>query len=199
MDARASGARGRKWNPMSKLLYSATMSLDGFIAGPGGDMSWLTEHLAAPNPGAENLMDEVGALLVGRRTHRGDDPNAGTDEEGAFGGKWSGPVFVLSHAVAQFEPSPGISLMADLDAAVAAAKEAAAGKYVNVLGAGVARSCIEANLLDEIMVYVAPVMIGDGVRLFDHPGGTIVQLEPMDRPHFTGPTGKWFRVRSAAT
>lgn len=184
---------------MSKLLYSATMSLDGFIAGPAGDMSWLTEHLAAPNPGAERLMDEIGALLVGRRTHTGDDPNAGTDEEGAFGGKWSGPVFVLSHDAAQFEPTPGVTFLSDLDAAVAAAKDASGGKYVNVLGATVARSCMEANLLDEIMVYVAPVLIGDGVRLFDHPGGRIVQLEPIDRSEFTGPTGKWFRVRRKST
>ena len=131
---------------MSKLLYSATMSLDGFIAGPAGDMSWLTEHLAGPNPGADVLMGEIGALLVGRRTHTGDDPNAGTDEERAFGGQWSGPVVVLSHDAAQFEPTPGIRFVADLDAAVVAAKEAAGGKYVNVLGAGVARSCIEAGL-----------------------------------------------------
>ena len=34
---------------MAKLLYSATVSLDGFIAGPEGDMSWLTEYLG-PNP-----------------------------------------------------------------------------------------------------------------------------------------------------
>ena len=180
---------------MSRLLYSATMSLDGFIAGPAGDMSWLTAHLAAPNPGAENLMDEIGALLVGRRTHTGDDPNAGTDEEGAFGGKWSGPVVVLSHDTAQFEPTPGISFVSDLETAVAAAKGAASGKYVNVLGAGVARSCIEADLLDEIMVFVAPVMLGDGVRLFDHPGGGTVQLERMERPQFTDATGMWFRVR----
>ena len=184
---------------MSKLLYSATMSLDGFIAGPAGDMSWLTEHLAAPNPGAERLMDEIGALLVGRRTHTGDDPNAGTDEEGAFGGKWTGPVFVLSHDAAQFEPTSGVTFLSDLNAAVAAAKDASGGKYVNVLGATVARSCMEANLLDEIMVYVAPVLIGDGVRLFDHPGGRIFQLEPMDRSEFTGPTGKWFRVRRTST
>ena len=184
---------------MSKLLYSATMSLDGFIAGPGGDMSWLTEHLAGPNPGADALMDEIGALLVGRRTHTGDDPNAGTDDEGAFGGQWSGPVVVLSHDAAQFEPTPGTTFLADLDAAVAAAKEAASGKYVNVLGAGVARRCIEADLLDEIMVFVAPVLLGDGVRLFEHPGGRTVGLEPMDRPQFTGPTGMWFRVRRVST
>jgi riboflavin biosynthesis pyrimidine reductase len=72
---------------MGKLLYSATMSLDGFIAGPGGDMSWLTEHLG-PNPEVEALIEDIGALLVGRRTFAGDDPYRGVPEkEGKpFGG-----------------------------------------------------------------------------------------------------------------
>ena len=50
---------------MTKLLYSATMSLDGFIAGPGGDMQWLAKHLAEPNPEAAALMEDIGVLLVG--------------------------------------------------------------------------------------------------------------------------------------
>lgn len=49
---------------MSKLLYSTTMSLDGFIAGHGGDMSWLTEHLG-PNPMIDELIGNIGALLIG--------------------------------------------------------------------------------------------------------------------------------------
>ena len=64
---------------MSKLLYSATMSVDGFIAGAGGDMSWLTAHLDTSTPEVEDLMADIGALLVGRRTWSGDDPNKGTD------------------------------------------------------------------------------------------------------------------------
>ena len=62
------------------------MSLDGFIAGPGGDMQWLANHLAEPNPEAAALMKNIGALLVGAKTNNGDDPNEGTDKEGAFGG-----------------------------------------------------------------------------------------------------------------
>lgn len=179
---------------MSKLLYSATMSLDGFIAGPGGDMSWLADTLAAPNPGADTLMNEIGALLVGRRTFAGDDPNRGTDNEGAFGGKWSGPVFVLTRDPSRFGVQPGITFVGNLEAAVAAAKEAAGEKYVNVLGAETARGCIRAGLLDEVMVYTAGVLLGDGVRLFEHPGGTAIHLEPLDRPDVTGATGKWFRI-----
>ena len=66
---------------MAKLLYSATMSLDGFIAAPGGDMSWLTDYLG-PNPTMENVAGSIGALLVGARTFAGDDPYKGTSGEG---------------------------------------------------------------------------------------------------------------------
>ncbi|WP_049565792.1 hypothetical protein [Nonomuraea sp. SBT364] len=76
---------------MAKMLYSATMSLDGFIAGPGGDMSWPTPYLG-PNPRADELIERAGQALA-------------------------------------------------------------------------------AGLLDEVLVFVAPVMPGDGVRLFQQPGG----------------------------
>jgi riboflavin biosynthesis pyrimidine reductase len=71
---------------MGPVLYSVTMSLDGFIAGPGGDMSWLTAYLG-PNPTVDALIGKIGALLVGNRTFRGDDPHKGTTREGKpFGG-----------------------------------------------------------------------------------------------------------------
>ena len=83
---------------MAKLLYSATMSLDGFIAGPGGDMSWLTRFIGGEDKAAAALPQRVGALLVGRRTWGGDDPNRGdAEKEGAFGGSWHGPQFVVTH------------------------------------------------------------------------------------------------------
>ena len=64
---------------MATLLYSATMSLDGFIAGAGGDMSWLTEHLSSGDHAtARRVLASVGALLVGHNTFGGDDPNRGT-------------------------------------------------------------------------------------------------------------------------
>jgi riboflavin biosynthesis pyrimidine reductase len=75
---------------MGKMLYSVTMSLDGFIAGPGGDMSWLAEYLE-PNPTVDELIGNIGALLVGNRTFRGDDPYKGVaDKEGKFAGRGGG-------------------------------------------------------------------------------------------------------------
>lgn len=178
---------------MSKLLYSATMSLDGFIAGAGGDMSWLAEHLVTSSPEVDDLMAGIGALLVGKRTFGGDDPNKGTDSEGAFGGQWHGPSIVLTHEPPPGETDPDVTFAGDLESAVRMARDAAGGKYVNVLGADVAAQCIEAGELDEVLVLIAPVLLGDGTRLFSHPGGTNVRLEPLD-PDATGPTRLWFRV-----
>ena len=173
---------------MSRLLYSATMSLDGYIAGPGGDMSWLSEHLGAVDVDVEALMAEMGALLIGRRTYDGDDPNAGTDSEGAYGGRWEGRSVVLTHRPPDTE-TPGVTFRTDLHEAVRAAKEAADGKYVNVLGAEVARQCLAAGLLDEVLVFVVPVLLGGGTRLYDQPGGERVALEAVP-----GRPGLWFRV-----
>lgn len=181
---------------MAKLLYSVTMSLDGFIAGPGGDMSWMTEHLG-PNPPVEALIDDIGALLVGRRTFGGDDPYKGVEErEGkAFGGGWDGPQFVLTHH-APAVAVPGVTFVGDLDTAVAAAKDAAGDKYVNLLGASIGKQCLEAGVLDEILVCIAPVLLGDGVRLFDHPGGTNVKLERISLTSAPLATNVWLRVLS---
>lgn len=178
---------------MAKVLYAATASLDGYIAGPDGDMSWLTEHLTGENPTAERLLAGVGALLVGSRTFGGDDPNRGTDKEGAFGGQYHGPVFVLTHRPPAEAPA-GVTFVGDLHSAVAQAKEAAGDRYVNVLGANVAKQCIEAGLLDEVLMFFAPALLGDGVRMFDHPGGTRVRLAQLP-----GETAHWYRVVHSAS
>jgi dihydrofolate reductase len=177
---------------MAKVLYSATMSLDGFIAGPGGDMSWLTGFLG-PNPVAEGLVDRIGAILAGRRTFGGDDPNKGTAKEGALEGAWHGPQFVLTHNPPA-APVAGTTFVTDLVAAVAAARAAAGDKYVNILGAEVARQALTGGLVDEILVFVAPVLLGDGVRLFDHPGGSTIRLERLSQSEAPLATGIWYRV-----
>jgi dihydrofolate reductase len=178
---------------MAKMLYSVTMSLDGFIAGHGGDMSWLTPYLG-PNPIVDELIGNIGSLLVGNRTFRGDDPHRGTPKEGkAFGGGWSGPQFVLTHHPPE-TPVPDVTFVGDLDSGVAAAKAAAGDKYVNILGANVAQQCLEADVLDEILVLIAPVLLGDGVRLFDRPGGTNVKLERISLTQAPQATNLWYRV-----
>lgn len=179
---------------MAKVLYSATMSLDGFIAGPGGDMSWLTEYFGGPpNPLADNLTEKIGSLLIGARSYNGDDPNRGTENEGPFGGTWSGPQFVLTHQPPT-TPVPGITFVDDLGRAVAAAKDAAGDKYVAIIGANVAEQCLAAGLLDEILVFIVPTLLGDGVRLFFRAGGERVLLEPITAVH-EPQLAQWLRVR----
>jgi len=173
---------------MATMLYSATASLDGYIAGPGGDMSWLSEHVGEPNPTAERLLAGVGAVLCGHTTFTGDDPNAGTDAEGAFGGQYDGPFFVLTHRPAHEAPA-GVTFVGDLHDAVARAQGAAGDRYVSIFGASVAAQCLDAGLLDEVLVFVAPVLLGDGTPLFRRPGGERVLLER--RP---GETEHWYRV-----
>ncbi|KAB2345668.1 dihydrofolate reductase family protein [Actinomadura rudentiformis] len=178
---------------MSRLLYSVSMSLDGFIAGPGGDMLWLTDHLGA-NPLVDELLGDIGALLVGNRTFGGDDPHRGTEKEGeAFGGGWAGPQFVVTHRPPG-DPVPDVTFVGSVAAGVAAARAAAGEKYVNVMGADIARQCVEMGALDEVLTIIVPVLLGDGVRLFEHPGGTNVKLERVHQSEVPHATNLWFRV-----
>lgn len=175
---------------MAKLIYSATMSLDGFIAGSGGDMSWLSDLLVDVNSTtADRLLHGVGALLVGNTTFRGDDPNKGTDAEGAFGGQYDGPVVVLTHRTPD-EPVPGVVFSNDLHEAISLAKQAAGDKeYVNILGADVAGQCLAEGELDELLMFVAPVLLGEGTRAFPREGDRKIRLErlPDTDEH-------WYRV-----
>ncbi len=177
---------------MAKVLYSVTMSLDGYIAGPGGDMSWLTPYLG-PNPTADALVGRIGALLVGNHTFGGDDPNAGTEQAGAMSGAWHGPQFVLTHEPPEAVP-PGLTFVTDLAGGLTAAKAAAGGKYVNILGADVARQALAAGLVDEVLAFVAPVLLGDGTRLFHQPGSPPVRLERLTQKEHPLAAELWFRV-----
>jgi dihydrofolate reductase len=177
---------------MGTVLYSATMSLDGYIAGPDGDMSWLTPYLG-PNPPVDALQRRIGALLIGGRTFRGDDPNRGTDKEGAFSGTWTGPSFVVTHHPPA-GPVDGVEFLPDVEAGLAAAKAAAGDGYVNILGADIARQCLELGELDEVLAIIAPVLLGDGTRLFQHPGGRRVWLERIGVETVPHATNVWMRV-----
>ena len=85
-------------------------------------------------------------------------------------------------------------LLTDLETGVAAAREAAGGSYVNILGADVARQCLAAGLLDEILVLVVPELLGDGTRLFDWPGGHSVDLRLREFSEARGTANLWYDV-----
>ena len=154
---------------MGRVVYSAAMSLDGYIAGPGGDMAWLAAHFG-PDPDAEELATRTGALLIGARTYRGDDPNAGTDAEGAFGGTWTGPSIVVTHHPDP-EPPAGFTFAGSVEEGLTLAREAAGDRMVNILGADLARQCLAFGAVDEIAVSVVPELLGDGVPLLRSTGG----------------------------
>ncbi|WP_199736217.1 dihydrofolate reductase family protein [Micromonospora sp. HM5-17] len=91
-------------------------------------------------------------------------------------------------------PVPGVTFVGDLHSGLAAARDAAGERYVNIIGADVAAQCLAAGLLDEILVFIAPVLLGDGVRLFYRPGGAHVRLDPRTVAQTPVPC-LWLEVR----
>lgn len=174
---------------MATFVYSVTMSVDGFIAGADGDMTWMVPHLG-PDPTIDAFIAETGAVLVGGGTLRGRDPYEGRDGEGeVFGGGWEGPQIAVTS-----QPVEGLTCTPDLDEGIRLAAEAAGDRVVNVLGATLARSLLERGVLDEVLVSIAPVLLGDGTRLFDRPGGPPVRLEPIGVAHIPLATSLRYRV-----
>ena len=165
---------------MGKVLWHTMMSLDGFIAGPDDDMSWVF-GLDGEDDGqtVDEILRGTGALLVGRRTQDVEDRL----QPGFYGGAFRGPFFVLRHDPPAEPPVvkgvTGRFIDVPIEEAVALTKEAASGADVVVLGANVARQVLEAGLLDEVIIHVAPVLVGDGVRLFERAGGAAVKLEQI--------------------
>jgi dihydrofolate reductase len=174
---------------MGKMLWHVTMSLDGFIAGPSDEMAWISDYIG-PNATVDDVLGQIGAVLIGGRTYH----EAKTEEGKVYGGAWSGPQFVLTHAAAG-TAAPGFTFLSgEINAVVRTVQEAATDKYVAILGANTAKQVLEAGLLDEILVHIAPVLLGDGVRLFDRPGGATVGLERMRLSESPAVTDLWFRV-----
>lgn len=184
---------------MGKLLWHMMMSLDGFIAGPNDDMNWVFGVDAGSGETVKQVLSSTGALLVGRRTQDVEDRL----QPGFYGGAFRGPFFVLRH-----DPPPnppvvkgvtGCFLDVGIEEAVTIAKEAAGDDDVVVLGANIARQCLEAGLLDEIIIHVAPVLVGDGVRLFERAGGEPVTLDPISSSDEGGMTALRYAVGRPST
>jgi dihydrofolate reductase len=151
------------------------MSLDGFIAGPDDAMDWVFEY-TEPSATVEYVKGSIGAILAGRGSYDVGRRDAGKPSGEPSGGWWKGPVFVLTHDPPDDDPSIKF-LSGDIRDAVATAMAAAEGKSVVVFGADLARQCVERGLMDEIVIHLAPVLLGDGVPLFAIPGGRHVRLE----------------------
>ena len=177
---------------MSKVVAIMSMSLDGYVAdlndGVAEVFDWyftsgdveirtggsdaMTFHVSQPS--ADHLhgfISEVGAVLTGRRTF---------DVAHGWGGNHAwGPAFVLTHRIPDGWPRPDSTvyfITESIETAVNQAKTAAEGKSVAVHGADTIQQCLNAGLLDEIHVDIAAVLLGSGIRLFDHLASTPMVL-----------------------
>jgi dihydrofolate reductase len=180
----------------SKVVVNRCMSLDGYIAAAGHVMDWgggrqLTDFVGPDE--FHEIAAATGAMLVGRRTA---DVGARMQAEkpGSVDYPFSGPVFVLTHRPPT-RPDPNLTyLTGDIGEAVARARSAAGSKSLEILGADVAAQCLQRGLVDEILVYVLPVLLGDGIR-FSPPGLPRIDLEPVSTTRSGTVTIVRFRVR----
>ncbi len=163
-----------------KVVVNRAMSLDGFIAAAGHAMDWGAGRQLADFVGLDEFHEiaaATGAMLAGRRTSDvGERMEA--ERSGSVDYPFSGPVFVLTHRPPD-SPAPGVTyLSGDIGEAVATARRAAGAKNLEILGADVAGQCLRRGLVDEILVYVLPVLLGDGIP-FSAPGLPTLDLEPL--------------------
>ena len=181
-----------------KVVVNRAMSLDGFIAGPGDSQDWIFDFMTNDAPWQKETAAATGAMLVGRRTvevgeRREADQERGTESTGE-GYPFSGPVFVLTHRPLD-PPDPEVTcLSGDIGEAVATALKAAGGKDLQILGSDVAGQCLRRGLVDEILVVVLPVLLGDGIH-FSAPGLPRIDLEPVSSTRSGAVTVLRFRVR----
>ena len=204
---------------MGKVRFELSVSLDGFIAGPndspekglgeGGEalFNWYSNgDTDFPLPGTDMVFKiskvsadflreswlMTGASITGRRTFDiasgwGGVPPGGVDA----------PYFVVTHRVPEEWVRPGspFTFVTDgVESAVEQAKKAAGDKYVDLMGASIVQQCLSAGLLDELQIDLAPVLLGDGVRLFDHLGIKPIDLEQLDVIKGLGVTHLRYRV-----
>ena len=177
-----------------KVVVNRAMSLDGFIAGPDDAMGWIFECLGGSiEEQFPEIMAATGAMLVGRRTYEVAKKMA--REPGQEPGYDGGPEFVLTHEPPD-PPDPTVTfLTGDIGDAVATARSAAGGKNLEIIGADVAGQCLRRGLVDEILVYLLPVLLGDGVRFFSSAGLARIDLEPISVTPAGPITLLRFRVR----
>ena len=202
---------------MAKVATGLSMSLDGFIAGrndglgsplgnggewlfawySGGDTEYRlpgTEMVFRVSPQSAQLLQEahsqIGAFVTGRRTF---------DITNGWGGRppLGVPTFVVTHTVPQewiYEGSPFTFVTDGVESAVERAKAVAGDKTVAVGAASIAQQCTRAGLLDEIHIDLVPVLLGEGVRLFDHLGMGPIELQSTEVVEASDVTHLTFRV-----
>lgn len=162
-----------------EVIWHVAQSLDGYIAAPDGDVSWVFGY-QFPAAEAEATPERIGAIIAGRTWH---DECVARDwaDVAPYHGRWSGPIFVLTRRPPATSPLPVTFINAPIGEAIQAARHAAEGKAVGLFGSDIPRQALEAGLLDEIIIHIVPVLLGAGRRLHERIGQP-VRLERMDAP-----------------
>jgi dihydrofolate reductase len=173
---------------MRKLIYSMGVSLDGFIAGPGGEIDW-----SAPDEELHRFHNEqtreLGAQLCGRRLYEemvywetADANPSATEVEREFARIWQDlPKIVFSATLERVE---GNARLATEGVAEEVAKlKDHSGKDLAVGGAGLAASAIALGLVDEYRLFVSPVVLGAGTPYFP-PLAQRIELELVETRTF---------------
>lgn len=175
---------------MGKIVMSMSMSLDGFVAAKnaspeqplGEDGQRLHEWYFSDdadeyNEELEEDMAGVGAVIVGRRSYE-------TSLAWDFRGKLSSvPCIVLTsleHIPSKEEIDAACTFVSDgIESALSQARDLAGDKDIAIIGANVQQQFIVAGLMDEINVDIVPVLLCEGIRLFDYLGGKHISLEQI--------------------
>jgi dihydrofolate reductase len=176
--------RDERRGSMTKVLAGITTSVDGYVAGPddgpgkglgeggerlhywvfGGPWTYDNEPQGKPTgEGAawlEETMSRLGAVVGGRWTYE-------AAEHWGDKNPWGLPFFIVTHRPEDEPPGGAFTFVSGVTEAVERAKEAAGEKDVHVMGgADIIRQALEAGLVDELTIIIAPVVLGGGKRLF---------------------------------
>ncbi|MEB8326094.1 dihydrofolate reductase family protein [Dietzia kunjamensis] len=169
---------------MGVVAWGFTCSIDGFIAGPGHDMSWMEAAEPLAEGTVERMAADVAVIIAGRDGY--DAARAQRDERDdltseAYGGAWSGTEFILTHRPEELADDPSVvALDCHITEAISRAREIAGDRNIQIISADIARQALEHDLIDELQVFVAPVFLGDGIRIFDVPGGRRIDWELVE-------------------
>jgi dihydrofolate reductase len=163
---------------MSKVIADITMSLDGYVTGPSGDVdelhAWVTDQDPVDTEILERATAETGAVVMGRRLFDiVDGPNGWTRDMG-YGAQQAGtpPFFVVTHSAPQhvrlhWELGMRFTFVDDLTTALDQARTAATDGHVVIMGGGdIIGQTIEQGLVDELHLHLAPILLGRGTPLF---------------------------------
>lgn len=186
---------------MAKVIVGMTISLDGFVADENGGVERLYSDLAAlrDTPYMKSLIEETGAVLMGRKTFAMGDPDAYVGNY-----EFQVPIFVVTHKPPRIPPKQDehltFTFVTDgIESAVAQAKAAAGDRAVQVVGGvSVSQQLLHAGLVDALRIDVMPVLLGGGLRLFEDLDPRGVQLEKIEVKEVGARTGLIFRVKKEA-